>query len=295
MYEQEFDLIWQTQESHWPGLLDAECRAKLWELLFFQRPIAAQEHLIGYCELELKERRASWASLEAQRFRVLQKVNDLAVINPGDLTERRLSASERKEVYELLDTEGDQSFAALRKGLGLKQAHFNLERGGEKKLRGNRTNALMRTVFGDSWQELPPETQSEIVSRWASTESEDVLINWLMEEWALDEYTARKLAESHPEDSYCSLSLKALRKVLPRMENGDAYETVRRSLYPDLFKPKTPLDKLPNVKTALPTLRNPAVERALTELRKVVNAIVRVYGKPYEIRIEMARELRGCD
>jgi CRISPR-associated endonuclease Csn1 len=30
----------------------------------------------------------------------------------------------------------------------------------------------------------------------------------------------------------------------------------------------------------------------LTELRKVVNAIVREHGKPYEIRIEMARELR---
>ena len=30
----------------------------------------------------------------------------------------------------------------------------------------------------------------------------------------------------------------------------------------------------------------------MTELRKVVNAIVREYGKPYEIRIELARELK---
>jgi CRISPR-associated endonuclease Csn1 len=30
----------------------------------------------------------------------------------------------------------------------------------------------------------------------------------------------------------------------------------------------------------------------MTELRKVVNAIVRDYGKPYEIRIELARELK---
>jgi CRISPR-associated endonuclease Csn1 len=46
------------------------------------------------------------------------------------------------------------------------------------------------------------------------------------------------------------------------------------------------------VNAALPQIPNPAVMRALTELRKVVNAIVRRYGKPAEIRIELARELK---
>ena len=55
---------------------------------------------------------------------------------------------------------------------------------------------------------------------------------------------------------------------------------------------REPKELLPLVREAVPSLRNPAVERALTEVRKVVNAIVREYGKPYEIRIEMARELR---
>ncbi|HWR35885.1 MAG TPA: type II CRISPR RNA-guided endonuclease Cas9 [Clostridia bacterium] len=292
MYEQEFSLIWQVQQSHWPELLNEEFKAQLCELLFFQRPIAAQAHLIGFCELEPNERRASWASLEAQRFRILQKVNDLAVVAPGSLAETKLSTSERETVYALLDQEGDQTFAALRKKLGINKAHFNLERGGEKKLRGNRTNAMMRTVFRESWQELTSETQAEIVDRWAVTESEDEIVEWLKREWALDEVAARNLADNHPEDGYCSLSLKALRKVIPLLEGGKSYETVRRNLYPDLFKQKTPLDELPIVRKALPTLRNPAVERALTELRKVVNAIVGEYGKPYEIRIEMARELR---
>jgi CRISPR-associated endonuclease Csn1 len=292
MYEHEFSLIWQSQQPHWQELLSEDLKSQLCELLFFQRPIAAQEHLIGFCELEPTERRASWASLEAQRFRVLQKVNDLAVILPGDLMEKKLSTSERNAVYALLDQEGDQTFAALRKKLGFKQAHFNLERGGEKKLRGNRTNALMRVFFRDSWQELPPETQADIVARWGITESEDEVVEWLKKEWALEESAARELAAHHPEDGHCSLSLKALRKVIPCLEGGESYETVRRSLYPDLFKPKIPLDELPIIRKVLPTLRNPAVERALTELRKVVNAIVRKYGKPYEIRIEMARELR---
>ncbi len=52
------------------------------------------------------------------------------------------------------------------------------------------------------------------------------------------------------------------------------------------------LDTLPEVRKHLTSLRNPAVERSLTEMRKVVNAIVRQYGKPYEIRVELARDLK---
>ena len=80
------------------GIQSADVRTSV-----FQRPIASQEHLIGFCELEPKERRASWASLEAQRFRVLQKVNDLAVIVPGRPDGEETTASETEEIYVLLD------------------------------------------------------------------------------------------------------------------------------------------------------------------------------------------------
>ena len=69
--------FWTAQQAYAPDLLTAELKAKIARLLFFQRPIASQEHLIGRCELEPGERRASWATLEAQQFRVLQKANDL--------------------------------------------------------------------------------------------------------------------------------------------------------------------------------------------------------------------------
>ena len=36
---------------------------------------------------------------------------------------------------------------------------------------------------------------------------------------------------------------------------------------------------------------NPAVHRVLNQIRKVVNDIVRIYGKPYDINIELAREV----
>jgi len=38
-------------------------------------------------------------------------------------------------------------------------------------------------------------------------------------------------------------------------------------------------------------IANPAVHRILNQLRKVVNDIIRIYGKPYDINIELAREV----
>ncbi|MEP9411155.1 MAG: hypothetical protein HRF42_07075 [Candidatus Brocadia sp.] len=43
---------------------------------------------------------------------------------------------------------------------------------------------------------------------------------------------------------------------------------------------------------APPYLRNPVVQKVLYEARKVINAIIRKYGKPAIIRIEMARDMK---
>jgi CRISPR-associated endonuclease Csn1 len=42
----------------------------------------------------------------------------------------------------------------------------------------------------------------------------------------------------------------------------------------------------------MPELRNPTVQRALNELRKVTNNLLRLYGRPDVIRIELTRELK---
>jgi CRISPR-associated endonuclease Csn1 len=89
MYECEFNQIWEAQIAYYPESLTPALQKQIGQLLFFQRPIAAQGHLIGKCELEPNERRASWATLEAQRFRILQKVNDLQIIYPGKPSESR--------------------------------------------------------------------------------------------------------------------------------------------------------------------------------------------------------------
>ncbi|MBN2709759.1 MAG: type II CRISPR RNA-guided endonuclease Cas9 [Calditrichaceae bacterium] len=58
---------------------------------------------------------------------------------------------------------------------------------------------------------------------------------------------------------------------------------------------KTILEKLPTGKEAdkeIQNIRNPVVIAALFELRKLINEIIDLYGKPDEIKIELARDLK---
>jgi CRISPR-associated endonuclease Csn1 len=293
MFEREFESIWDSQQQFHQEVLTPDLKTEVQRLLFFQRPIAKQSHLVGRCELEPGEPRAPWGSIEAQSFRVLQKVNDLEVIPPGSFLSRKLTNEERDLVLDALQSSGDQTFADLRKLLKLPRgSQFNLERGEEKRLRGNRTLALFQMIFGARWNSLTANQQCAAVDDWMDTESPEELFAIGTQKWQLDAQRAREWAESDPEDGYCSLSLKALRKLLPKMADCTPFKTAERAIYGERFSGQEPHELLPIVCETAPELRNPAVERALTETRKVVNAIIREYGKPYEIRIEMARELR---
>jgi CRISPR-associated endonuclease Csn1 len=95
------------------------------------------------------------------------------------------------------------------------------------------------------------------------------------------------------EEGYGAISLTAIERLLPGLREGLPYATVRRQVFPDQFEATDSLDELPPVHKAVENLRNPGVHRALTEVRKLVNAIVREHGKPASIRIELARDLKN--
>lgn len=113
-----------------------------------------------------------------------------------------------------------------------------------------------------------------------------------------EEY-AKVVADVAFQPDYGSLSVKAIRKILPYMREGMPYSAAceaagyrhsKRSLTAEELKAKAyknRLDLLPRN-----ALRNPVVEKILNQMINVVNQVIEVYGKPDEIRIEMARELK---
>lgn len=114
-----------------------------------------------------------------------------------------------------------------------------------------------------------------------------------------DEEYAQLLANVSLASDYGNLSAKAIKKILPYMKEGNRYDEAcglagyrhsASSLTKEEIAAKELLDKL----EILPknSLRNPVVEKILNQMVNVVNEIIATYGRPDEIRVELARELK---
>jgi len=292
MHLDEFEAIWKAQAPHYPDLLTPELKAKLYDTIFFQRSLKSAKGLVGPCELEPNSRRAPMALPLAQRFRLVQQVTNTRIIEP-DGNHRYLTSEEREALLDCLEREGDLRFKNAKKLLALSaRCKFAFEEGGEKRFVGNRTNARMVEIFGDRWWVFGDEDREQIVQDLRSIQKRDVLARRGREAWNLDPQAAGRFADIELEPGYANLSRRAMGKLLPLLEDGVPYATAIKEVYGEFHQHSDFLELLPAVDQALPHLRNPAVHRALTELRKVVNAVIRKHGKPEIIRVELAREMR---
>jgi CRISPR-associated endonuclease Csn1 len=141
-----------------------------------------------------------------------------------------------------------------------------------------------------------------------SISGNDKLVAKLTELYGFEKEYANMLANINFQDDYGSLSTKAMRKILPHLKEGFSYggnserpeepsaceyagyRHSKSSLTREELDNKVLKDKL----EILPknSLRNPVVEKILNQMINVVNASIEAYGKPDEIRIELARELK---
>lgn len=108
-------------------------------------------------------------------------------------------------------------------------------------------------------------------------------------------------------DKFSNLSLKALRRIVPHMETGLRYDEACEKAgyhhsqlhkigegehkYLPPFYSGRDKDGRMVFSEEMDIPRNPVVLRALNQARKVVNALIREYGAPHEVHIEMARDL----
>jgi CRISPR-associated endonuclease Csn1 len=127
------------------------------------------------------------------------------------------------------------------------------------------------------------------------------LINKITSLYGFEKEYAAILANITFQDDYGSLSAKAIRKIFPYLKEGNKYDISceyagyrhsASSLTKEELENKIYKDRL----EILPknSLRNPVVEKILNQMVHVVNAIIAdpQLGKPDEIRIELARELK---
>ncbi|MCM1356864.1 MAG: type II CRISPR RNA-guided endonuclease Cas9 [Staphylococcus sp.] len=110
--------------------------------------------------------------------------------------------------------------------------------------------------------------------------------------FGFDEMTVRPFISIVFDSDYADLSAKAMRRLLPHMRDGMQYSDAAAAAgyNHSAYNAGISTDHLDQLEKN--SLRNPVVEKILNQIINVVNTLIQRFGRPDEIRIEMARELK---
>jgi CRISPR-associated endonuclease Csn1 len=318
MIEAEFDALWAKQSALNSSAFTETARLELKDCLLHQRPLKPVKP--GRCTLMPDEERAPLALPSQQRFRIYQELSNLRILGEG-LQEQALTLAQRNALVYALET-GDKTFkTAIPTLLGLSgTVKFNLADEKRKELKGNATSVRLskKDLFGAAWTGFSLAKQDAIVWQLVKEENEATLIRWLQDETSVDEARAEKIANVTLPEGYGSLSLAALQRILPAFAaevitydkavlaaGFDHHSNISAAASGEIL-PVLPyygeyLQRHVGFGTGVVTdtpekrygkIANPTVHIGLNQTRLVVNALIKRYGHPSEVIVEVARELK---
>ena len=318
---EEFKRLWKCQRHYHPEVLTEEMEKEFFEFIFHQRPVFWRISTLGSCRLLPEARLCLKGSWLGQQYLMFQELNSLRLEGSNE----PLPIEERQLLIEALLNEGELSWPGCRKILKTSwqkrgipaKTKFNLEFGGKSKLAGNRVVSSIRSVLKENncevkdiekLYQLLPQWHFEILYKEVGEgrnarilmrnnqeieSQERFFVNQLMNEMKLKETITEKLVSLDFPAGWLSHSRDAIERLMPHLEQGFVYsEACDRAFPSHRVVEGEGLDFLPSDQSYLKEVRNPTVKRALNELRKVTNNLIRTYGKPNRIRVELARELK---
>lgn len=306
----EIKRLFGSQRALGSGFASPEFEKKYLEIFSSQLPFASGDQIkkmVGYCTLEPEELRAPKASWTAERFVLLSKIANLSLCAEGLRGAGMLSRENMGKVEKLAYSKAKVTYKQVREALGLGEdfAFRGLPHAAAGKdpeaavfveLKGY--HAFRKTISAklgkEYWETLittSPTTLDALACALARYKTDEDILEYLKEEGVAQELADAVLPLNF--SGTVNLSLKALRKIVPIMEEkgcryDEACELAGYSHYaPRSGEERSELLPLPD----WDKLRNPVVVRAAAQVRKVVNAIIRRYGPPTNIQIELARDL----
>lgn len=315
----EFDKIWQSQAQFHPNILTDAAKSPLRDIIEWQH--ALKPPRIGKCTLIPEEQRAAKALPSSQRSRIYQEVNALQ-ITPAGRTKRPLTLEERDllvgKLLHPISKTAKLTFKQIRKLLKLSEYDgFSTESEKKDHIVGDETAArlMQDNRWGQSWFELDLMRQDSIVQKLLDEENEAELVAYLTGEFDLDEGQAVCICDCPLPTGYGNLSKMALDRMLPPLEAGvnvysRAVEMAGFGSHSQFATGEVFDDALPyygyilNRSVAFGSsdpndpdeerygrVANPTVHVALNQIRAVVNDLLKRFGPPEEIVLELARDL----
>lgn len=264
-YRKEFYAICAKQN------LSKEQFTELEKALYFQRPLKSQRQGVGKCTFETKEvfladgrkiksskSRCADSHPMFERFRMLSFINNIKVMGPYDTGLRNLNEEELQKIDSLFyrKSKPNFDFEEIAKAIAGKNKYQYIKESGDKPYKFNYrmtqgvpgcpTIAQLKNLFGNDYaNEIASvylgkhNTQEDAVNAiWNvlySFADEKNLVLWAKDRLQLDDEKAEKFAKIKLSHSYASLSLSAIRKILPWLEKGMIYShAVMMAKVPDI-------------------------------------------------------------
>lgn len=317
----ELRLLFEQQRTLGNPHAGVELEAQVWQLFSWQKPALtgqAMLEMVGRCTFEPTEYRAPKRSYTAERFVWLSKLNNVRVVEAGE--RRPLSGQERQSAVDLpfRSTTGKVTYKQLRRAIalgdGTQSGFAGLSYGSKRNKKGELVDPEEATLVElKGWAAMRKALEgSELTGTWQRLSSAALQGDpSLLDAIALALSIYKSDSELRPElarlaldgteveallsvdyTNFIQLSTKAIRRLMPHLQRGLRYDEACTEAGYNHAAPTGEhmrRDTLPPL--APKALRNPVVYRSLNQARKVLNALVREYGAPVAVHVELARDL----
>ncbi|HQD90351.1 MAG TPA: type II CRISPR RNA-guided endonuclease Cas9 [Syntrophomonadaceae bacterium] len=261
------------------------------------------EKMRGNCTFEKDCPRAAKACYSFELFNLYQKINSLRIESAQE-TSRFLTAEERELIVQLAHQKADLNYSTIRNILELRDEQWfnNLTYGldntkeTEKKSKFNylksyhQIRKAMDSVSKGRIQQFTV-SQLDLLGETLTLYKNEGSISRILSEAGFSKQDIDAVLSLNFR-GFSHLSLKAIRNILPWLEKGQVYSEAATSAgYNFRGHDSQPQKYLPLKNEQLDNITNPVVRRAVSQSIKIINAIIRKYGSPQLICIELSREM----
>jgi CRISPR-associated endonuclease Csn1 len=267
------NIVVKNETTKEPFLLSEELKQQIAKELQFKDGITDIQ-LMAFCELKKGSHSVNFKKIEGNRtntalFKAFEKILEVEGYDELDIT--KLDAIEVKKIIKTAFSDSEINTDIL---------DFD------------------PTIQGNDFDKQPYYQLWHLLY---SAEEDEFLKKSLMSKFGFKENHIPFLLNVNLQADYGSLSAKAIKKVLPHLMDGQIYDQActfsgynhSSSLTKEANDNRILKDTLDLLKKN--SLRNPVVEKILNQMINVINAIMEdpTMGKPDEIRVELARELKN--
>ena len=314
----ELNLILVSQQRFGNNLITNEFIDKVLEIFSAQRsfdegpgensPYKANFQ-VGKCTFIPTEKRAPKASLTFERFTALSKLNSLK-INYENLNQEQFAI-----LLEKVDKCSDIKFSQIRKWLNLDYSKvFNLcnyyikpkdaegltereiidKTENKHFIKFDKTAEIRKALMVSSPLEYQ-ELFDEIALMLSLCKSDSTIDEYILSHTIFNNLTAEQInnIKTLNFDKFGSLSVKAMKLIIPYLEQGKKYnEACAMAGFNHSAKEfeKLKFLKGKEIEERLQDITAPTVKRAVNQTIRILNEIIKKYGSPQFVTVELARD-----